>query len=62
MPGCAGGGKKKLPNLSDRAAMVTGGSSGLKDETITLQQLDAISNAFADRYYTLMLAASERVM
>ena len=62
MPGCAGGGKKKSPNLSDRAAMVTGGSSGLKDETITLQQLDAISNAFADRYYTLMLAASERVM
>jgi hypothetical protein len=62
MPGCAGGGKKKSPNLSDRAGMVTGGSSGLKDETITLQQLDAISNAFADRYYTLMLAASERVM
>ena len=62
MTGCAGGAKKKAPNLSDRAAMVTGGSSGLKDETITLQQLDAISNAFADRYYTLMLAASERVM
>lgn len=62
MNGCAGGAKKKAPNLSDRAAMVTGGSSGLKDETITLQQLDAISNAFADRYYTLMLAASERVM
>ncbi len=37
MPGCAGGGKKKAPNLSDRAGMVTGGSSGLKDETITLQ-------------------------
>jgi len=62
MPGCAGGSKKKSLNLSDRAAMVTGGTSGLKDETITLQQLDAISNAFADRYYTLMLAASERVM
>ena len=62
MTGCAGGAKKKAPNLSDRAAMVTGSSSGLKDETITLQQLDAISNAFADRYYTLMLAASERVM
>ena len=62
MNGCAGGAKKKAPNLSDRAGMVTGGSSGLKDETITLQQLDAISNAIADRYYTLMLAASERVM
>ena len=34
----------------------------LKDQTITEQQLDLLSNAFADRYYTLMLSASERVM
>jgi hypothetical protein len=36
--------------------------ANLLDKTITQQQLDLLSNAFADRYFTLMLSASERVM
>ena len=34
----------------------------LRDQRITRAQLEELSNAFADRYFTLMLAASERVM
>jgi hypothetical protein len=34
----------------------------VRDERITRKQLDELSNAFADRYFTLMQSASERVM
>lgn len=34
----------------------------LRDQRITRAQLEELSNAFADRYFTLMLAASERVV
>ncbi len=33
-----------------------------RDERISRSQLEELSNAFADRYFTLMVAASERVM
>jgi hypothetical protein len=36
--------------------------ANLLDQTITEKQLDALSNAFADRYFTLIGAASEKVM
>jgi len=36
--------------------------ANLLDKTLSQQQLDLLSNAFADRYFTLMLSASERVM
>ena len=36
--------------------------ANLKDARLTEAQLDQISNEFSDRYYTLMLSASERVM
>jgi hypothetical protein len=34
----------------------------VRDECISRKQLEELSNAFADRYFTLMLSASERVM
>ena len=34
----------------------------VRDERIGRKQLEELSNAFADRYFTLMLSASERVM
>jgi hypothetical protein len=34
----------------------------VRDERISRKQLEELSNAFADRYFTLMLSASERVM
>ena len=34
----------------------------LRDQGMTRAQLEELSNAFADRYFTLMLAASERVL
>lgn len=34
----------------------------LRDQRITRAQLEEMSNAFADRYFTLVLGASERVM
>ena len=37
-------------------------SRALRDQRITRAQLEEMSNAFADRYFTLMLGASERVM
>jgi hypothetical protein len=36
--------------------------ANLLDKTLTQQQLDQLSNAFADRYFTLMVGASEKVM
>ena len=42
--------------------MTVGEKANLKDERMTEQHLDLLTNAFADRYYTLMLSASERVM
>ena len=39
-----------------------GEQARLKDERMTEQHLDLLTNAFADRYYTLMVSASERVM
>lgn len=36
--------------------------SMLRDRRMTEKQLDELSNAYADRFYTLMLSASERVM
>jgi hypothetical protein len=51
--GCGGQAKKKA-SLAQQAQ--------LRDETMTRQQLEELSDAFADRYYTLMLGASERVM
>jgi hypothetical protein len=50
--GCSSGQRKQT--VAEKAQ--------LKDQTITEQQLDLLSNAFSDRYYTLMLSASERVM
>jgi hypothetical protein len=55
------------------AAFASGGCSSSKvkggpgmrlvrDERISRKQLEELSNAFADRYFTLMLSASERVM
>lgn len=37
-------------------------TSMLRDKRMTEKQLDELSNAYADRFYTLMLSASERVM
>jgi hypothetical protein len=37
-------------------------SRALRDQRISRAQLEELSNAFADRYFTLMLGASERVM
>ncbi|MBU3729672.1 MAG: hypothetical protein FGM37_10580, partial [Phycisphaerales bacterium] len=51
--GCAGGGPK-------RTSVEKAGN--IKDTTMSRQQLEDMSNAYADRYFTLMLAASERVM
>jgi hypothetical protein len=51
--GCASGAPKTKPGQ---------GAKILRDGRITKQQLDELSNAFADRYFTLMLAASERVI
>lgn len=48
------GSAQKKQTLAEKA--------NLLDKTITQQQLDQLSNAFADRYFTLMLSASERVM
>lgn len=59
---CAASAKKKQADLAGRAATATGGKSGLRDATITLDQLEELSNAFADRYYTLITSASEKVM
>ncbi len=59
---CAAGTKKKSPDLAKRAGTATGSTGGLRDETITLAQLEELSNAFADRYFTLILSASEKVM
>ena len=53
LAGCAGGGSK-------RSKVEQAGN--IKDLTLSRQQLEDMSNAFADRYFTLMLAASERVM
>jgi hypothetical protein len=54
-----------LHPLSGCAAPKTKGGPGMRlvrDERIDRRQLDELSNAFADRYFTLMLSASERVM
>ena len=59
---CAASAKKKQADLAGRAGTATGGKSGLRDATITLDQLEELSNAFADRYYTLITSASEKVM
>jgi hypothetical protein len=40
----------------------TSKTSVLRDKRMTEKQLDELSNAYADRFYTLMLTASERVM
>ena len=48
------GSVQRKKSLAERA--------NLKDARLTEAQLDQISNEFADRYYTLMLSASERVM
>lgn len=53
LAGCAGGGPKK--SKVEKAG-------NIKDTTMSRQQLEDMSNAYADRYFTLMLAASERVM
>ena len=51
---------------TDFASMLKSGRRGknsvLRDKRMTEQQLDELSNAYADRFYTLMLTASERVM
>ena len=51
--GCASGPAKTKPGQ---------GAKMLRDARITKQQLDELSNAFADRYFTLLLSASERIM
>ena len=51
--GCASGSGKTKPGEAARI---------LRDQRITRAQLEEASNAFADRYFTLMLAASERVI
>jgi hypothetical protein len=52
-PGC--GSAKKKSEFGDNAKM-------LKDQRLKRADLEAMSNAFADRYFTLMLSASEKVM
>ena len=42
--------------------LTIGEKAQLKDERMTEQHLDLLTNAFSDRYYTLMVSASERVM
>ena len=54
LPGCASGQKKKS-QFGESAKM-------LRDQRITRAKLEELSNAFADRYFTLMLSASEKVM
>lgn len=51
--GCASGSGKTKPGEAARI---------LRDQRITRAQLEEASNAFADRYFTLMLSASERVI
>jgi hypothetical protein len=51
--GCASGSGKSKPGEAARI---------LRDQRITRAQLEEASNAFADRYFSLMLAASERVI
>ena len=51
--GCASGSGKSRPGEAARI---------LRDQRITRAQLEEASNAFADRYFSLMLAASERII
>jgi hypothetical protein len=54
-----------LQPLAGCAAPKPKGGPGMRlvrDERISRKQLEELSNAFADRYFTLMLSASERVM
>jgi len=54
-----------LQPLAGCAAPKPKGGPGMRlvrDERIGRKQLEELSNAFADRYFTLMLSASERVM
>jgi len=54
-----------LQPLAGCAAPKPKGGPGMRlvrDERIDRKQLEELSNAFADRYFTLMLSASERVM
>ena len=53
LPGCGSAKKKSEFGASSKM---------LKDQRITRAELEAMSNAFADRYFTLMLSASEKVM
>jgi len=52
LAGCAGGPKRSKVEQA----------GNIRDTTMSRQQLEELSNAFADRYFTLMLAASERIM
>lgn len=54
LPGCSSGQKKKS-QFGEASKM-------LRDQRITRAKLEELSNAFADRYFTLMLSASEKVM
>jgi len=54
LPGCSSGQKKKS-QFGEAGNM-------LRDQRITRAKLEELSNAFADQYFTLMLAASEKVM
>jgi len=54
LPGCSSGQKKKS-QFGEAGKM-------LRDQRITRAKLEELSNAFADQYFTLMLAASEKVM
>ena len=54
LPGCSSGQKKKS-QFGEAGKM-------LRDQRITRAKLEELSNAFADRYFTLMLSASEKVM
>lgn len=54
LPGCSSGQNKKS-QFGEAGKM-------LRDQRITRAKLEELSNAFADRYFTLMLSASEKVM
>ncbi len=54
--GCSSGFSNFLGGKQEHKA------SMLRDKRMTEKQLDDLSNAYADRFYTLMFSASERVM
>jgi len=51
-----------ISSCSQPKSKVGTGAKLFRDEQISRAQLEELSNAFSDRYFTLMVSASERVM